>query len=192
MVDGNVERVLSRILGRSLAGEEVWSAAQTALDPANPGDFNQAMMELGATVCVPGVPRCGGCPVKWQCASRGPTNHMIAIPEKRLHRSASLLLIYRDGTIMLRQRPVSAAIMAGMWELPESKRDLRRAPLLKVKHLITVTDWSISVLASHRSTPGPSERWVHLNEISQLPLTGLTRKVLRKLKLLGSSAVQTR
>jgi A/G-specific adenine glycosylase len=192
VVDGNVERVLSRILGRSLAGEEVWSAAQTALDPANPGDFNQAMMELGATVCVPGVPRCGGCPVRRQCASRGPTNHTITIPEKRLHRSASLLLIYRDGKIMLRQRPLSAAMMASMWELPESKRDLRRAPLLKVKHSITVTDWSISVLASHRSTPGPSDRWVHLNEICQLPLTGLTRKVLRKLNLLGSSAVQTR
>jgi A/G-specific adenine glycosylase len=186
VVDGNVERVLSRILGRSLASEEVWSAAQTALEPTNPGDFNQAMMELGATVCVPGVPRCGGCPLKRQCVSPGLTRHTIPIPEKRLRCSASLLLSYRDGKIMLQQRPLTAAIMAGMWELPESRRELRREPLLKVKHSITTTDWSISVFASRRTTPRQSERWIHLSEGSQLPLTGLTRKLLRKLKLLGS------
>jgi A/G-specific adenine glycosylase len=184
VVDGNVERVLSRLVGRSLAGEEVWSAAQTALDPANAGDFNQAMMELGATVCVPGVPRCGGCPVKRQCVSCGLTKHAITIPEKRLRCSASLLLSYRDGKILLQQRPLRAPMMAGMWQLPESVRELRREPLLKVKHSITTTDWSISVFASHRSAPRPSERRVHLSEVSQLPLTGLTRKVLRKLKLL--------
>jgi A/G-specific adenine glycosylase len=192
VVDGNVERVLGRILGRSLAGEEVWSAAQTALDPGNPGDFNQAMMELGATVCVPGVPRCGGCPLKRQCVSRGLIRHTITIPEKRLRCSASLLLSYRDGKIMLQQRPLSAAIMAGMWELPESKRELRREPLLRVKHSITTTDWSISVFASDRSAPRSAERWVHLSEVSQLPLTGLTRKVLSRLKLPVCSTVQTR
>jgi A/G-specific adenine glycosylase len=186
VVDGNVERVLSRVLGEDLAGEAVWSAAQTLLDPANAGEFNQAMMELGATVCVAGVPRCGGCPVKRQCVSRGLKQDTTRIPEKRLRRSASLLLIYRNGKIMLRQRPVTATIMAGMWELPESMRELRREPLVKVKHSITTTDWSISVFASRRRTPMPSERWIDLGDVSQIPLAGLTRKVLRKLKLLAS------
>jgi A/G-specific adenine glycosylase len=186
VVDGNVERVLSRILGEDLAGEAVWSAAQTLLDPANAGDFNQAMMELGATVCVPGVPRCGGCPVKRQCVSRGLKPDISAIPEKRLHRFTSLLVIRRNGKILLRRRPLTARIMAGMWELPETTRELRREPLLKVKHSITTTDWSISVFASRRTTPKSSERWIHLSEVSQTPLTGLTRKVLRKLKLLAS------
>jgi A/G-specific adenine glycosylase len=108
VVDGNVERVLVRILGKRSASEEVWSAAQTLLDPANAGDFNQAMMELGATVCVAGVPRCGGCPVKRQCISRGQKQDAMAIPEKRLQRSASLLLICRNGNIMLKQRPLTA------------------------------------------------------------------------------------
>jgi A/G-specific adenine glycosylase len=186
VVDGNVERVLSRILGKRFGGDEVWKAAQTLLDPADAGDFNQAMMELGATVCVGGVPRCGGCPVRRDCISRGLKQDTVTIPEKRLHRSASLLLISRNGKIMLRQRPLTATIMAGMWELPESMRELRREPLLKVKHSITTTDWSISVFASRRTTPKSSERWIHRSEVPELPLTGLTRKALRKLKLLAS------
>ena len=123
VVDGNVERVLVRIAGTCLAGQEVWSAAQTLLDPANAGDFNQAMMELGATICVAGVPRCSGCPVKRQCISRGLKQDTVAIPETRLRRSASLLLISHNGKVMLRQRPLTATIMGGMWELPESMRE---------------------------------------------------------------------
>jgi len=58
VVDGNVERVLQRFSGRQLAGEDFWQAAQGKLDRERPGDFNQAMMELGATVCTPRAPAC--------------------------------------------------------------------------------------------------------------------------------------
>ena len=64
VVDGNVERVLQRILRHAArTGEEIWKAAEDLLDRQRPGDFNQAMMELGATVCTPRAPSCLTCPV---------------------------------------------------------------------------------------------------------------------------------
>jgi A/G-specific adenine glycosylase len=71
VVDGNVERVLDRLLGRKLNQMEVWAEAQSLLPPDRPGDFNQAMMELGATVCTPRAPQCLICPVNELCATRG-------------------------------------------------------------------------------------------------------------------------
>src|SRR5208283_4378926 len=63
VVDGNVERVLQRLLGAMLPNHELWKQAEALLDHARPGDFNQAMMELGATVCAPRAPACLSCPV---------------------------------------------------------------------------------------------------------------------------------
>src|SRR5690349_7860481 len=63
VVDGNVERVIARILRKKMTGECLWSTAQMLIDPDSPGEFNQAMMELGATICIPGVPLCHRCPV---------------------------------------------------------------------------------------------------------------------------------
>ncbi|HYX69772.1 MAG TPA: A/G-specific adenine glycosylase, partial [Terriglobales bacterium] len=57
VVDGNVERVLERLVGRHLPAAQAWELAAQLLDRAHPGDFNQAMMELGATVCLPREPR---------------------------------------------------------------------------------------------------------------------------------------
>ena len=71
VVDGNVERVLQRVSGARLTGEEFWEAAERRLDRARPGDFNQAMMELGATVCTPRAPACLTCPVVELCVTRG-------------------------------------------------------------------------------------------------------------------------
>src|ERR1700722_2117022 len=63
VLDGNVERVLQRVLGERLVTEELWAAANDLLDKRRPGDFNQAMMELGAVVCTPRAPVCLTCPV---------------------------------------------------------------------------------------------------------------------------------
>ncbi len=71
VVDGNVERVLGRVFGTGLTGEGFWQTAETLLSRKRPGDFNQAMMELGATVCLPRQPRCSACPVFGLCATRG-------------------------------------------------------------------------------------------------------------------------
>ncbi len=71
VVDGNVERVLGRVLGTGLAGETFWQTAEALLSRRRPGDFNQAMMELGALVCLPRQPKCSVCPVFSLCATRG-------------------------------------------------------------------------------------------------------------------------
>src|SRR5208282_5439296 len=71
VVDGNVERVLQRLSGKRLAGEELWEASTHLLDAKRPGDFNQAMMELGAVVCTPRAPACLTCPVAELCATHG-------------------------------------------------------------------------------------------------------------------------
>jgi A/G-specific adenine glycosylase len=185
VVDGNVERVLARLLGENVSGERCWNMAQMLLDAISPGDFNQAMMELGATICVPGVPLCPGCPVSRQCASRGAQHCTTSIPEARLRRSSSVVLIRRGAAILLRQRGHDERLMPGMWELPEAHGEISREPLLRVKHSITTSDWSVSVFAGDERQLGIRMRWVPFARVSRLPLTGLTRKILQKLKLLS-------
>src|SRR6266853_4739327 len=70
VVDGNVERVLQRFVGINLTTPQIWQHAQALLADSRPGDFNQAMMELGATVCVPREPRCPMCPVRRWCVTQ--------------------------------------------------------------------------------------------------------------------------
>ena len=71
VVDGNVERVLDRLLGRKLKQMEVWAEAQSLLPPTAPVISIEAMMELGATVCTPRAPQCLICPANQSCATRG-------------------------------------------------------------------------------------------------------------------------
>ena len=123
VVDGNVERVLQRVSGQRLAGEELWDAAEKLLDRNRPGDFNQAMMELGATVCTPRAPACLTCPVVELCATRGElAGAAKPAPQKKREIHYALDLRDgdgRDGKVFLVQRPRDASLMAGMWELPE-------------------------------------------------------------------------
>src|SRR6202035_928472 len=118
VVDGNVERVLQRVSGRRLTGEDFWLQAERLLDRERPGDFNQAMMELGATVCTPRAPACLTCPVVELCATRGElAGATKAVRQKR--REIHFALYCREGRVLLVRRPSDASLMAGMWELPE-------------------------------------------------------------------------
>src|SRR5664279_4907056 len=71
VVEGNVARVLERMFGEAKGREDAWHQAEALLDRTRPGDFNQAMMELGATVCTPRAPQCLLCPLITWCATRG-------------------------------------------------------------------------------------------------------------------------
>lgn len=183
VVDGNVERVLGRMLRKKISGEQLWSTAQLLLDPDSPGDFNQAMMELGATICMPGVPLCERCPVRKHCSSRGSELERSA-PEKRLRRSSSVLFLRHAGAIRLSQRRSDERLMPGMWELPEADNACSQEPLFSVKHSITTTDWRVRVFSGEKPSAGTEGQWVPVPDISRLPLTGLTRKILRKLSVL--------
>jgi A/G-specific adenine glycosylase len=178
VVDGNVKRVLERVTGRSLGGEQYWQTAEALLDRDVPGDFNQGLMELGAVVCLPGKPLCEACPIIELCASRGAG----ARRERATRRKAVVryALCTRNGSVLLQQRAQDSSLMPGMWELPAfTVAEPAVQPLMKLKHSITVTDYSVLVFAGN----GHTGRWVPLDNAERLALTGLTRKILQRLKI---------
>jgi len=211
VVDGNVERVLQRLAGnpaetqvsptegralRQAQGrlrgteaqgrEAAWRQAEALLDRVRPGDFNQAMMELGATICTPRAPQCLLCPVNAFCLSRGAERPQSQPPRKR--KAVHYALTRKNSSVLLVRRPVESSLMAGMWELPalEPSLDNGNEPLLRTRHSITDTDYQVAVFAvsSDRLTgAGAETRWVTPQQWKRLPLTGLTRKILRCLAL---------
>jgi A/G-specific adenine glycosylase len=105
VVDGNVERVLQRLTGNTLFREEQWTKANALLDRTRPGDFNQAMMELGATICLPRTPLCAACPISSACITRNKTDVVIPNPgaltntPDRVIATPAALNSLRDGVI---------------------------------------------------------------------------------------------
>jgi A/G-specific adenine glycosylase len=204
VVDGNVERVLQRVSGRRLAGEEFWLAAERLLDRERPGDSNQAMMELGATVCTPRVPSCLTCPVIKLCATRGEMAGAAKTPRQK-KREIHYALDCRDGAVFLVRRARDARLMAGMWELPEldgpsgadeitapkalrhpkTRRDGSAEPCFTLKHSITVTDYAVRVWRMP-APPRVSGKWIPVEKLARIALTGLARKILRKADILAS------
>jgi A/G-specific adenine glycosylase len=166
-VDGNVRRVLSRLLddpAPTAAG--LRDIAAKLVPAARPGDFNQALMELGATLCVPRSPRCGHCPVARWCAARaaGTQNDRPARkprPVLPVFRLGVAALLDGAGRLFLEQRP-EGGLLGGMWGLPGDERAAdepaedaaRRAALRSLggaAHLtVTGEIGSFSHLFSHR------------------------------------------
>lgn len=211
VVDGNVERVLLRLTGRdeqgTTAGRVFVQAQANALVPARKvteqgnaaGDHNQAMMELGATICLPRGPLCLQCPVYSMCRTRG--EHIT--PVRAVQRSmpaAYLLSLRKRGTlteVLLQKRPADASLMAGMYELPPLPQDAvqKREPVLRLRHSITNTNYYVQVFAARgprdrglrRAVPAARHdlRWVRTNRLAQEPLTGLARKVLQRLGVMA-------
>lgn len=185
VVDGNVERVLGRVSGKQIGGEKVWEFAGQLLDANRPGDFNQAMMELGATVCLPRQPVCPACPVRGFCTARGALVR-VEKPSRQKKRNIQYALDFRDGSVFMVQRTRAASLMAGMWELPELPEtaadawpETASAPCLTLRHSITVTDYTVQVVRQP-APKGASGKWVPASKAGTLPLTGLARKILCK------------
>ena len=132
LVDGNVARVFARLfglevpVGSSALTKRAWELAR-ALVPArgdrdpNPGTWNQALMELGATVCTPKAPRCGACPLASPCDAKrtGRTEELPRIAARRpsVEVQLEVLLVRREDRVLLVRRPRGTR-MSGMWELP--------------------------------------------------------------------------
>lgn len=126
-VDGNVRRVLARLY--DLADPKpAWlrERAGALVDPDRPGDWNQALMELGATICTPRRPDCPACPVAPWCAARavGTQAQRPAPASKREVPSArfALAVLERDGRLLLERRP-DDGLLAGLWAFPERRLD---------------------------------------------------------------------
>ena len=131
-VDGNVRRVLSRLLDDPAPTPSLlrkWAAA--LVDPRRPGDFNQALMELGSLVCTPRSPRCGRCPVATFCGARAAGTQEERPAPRRSREVPSVVeavaVLHRDrgdgeARLLLRRRP-SEGLLGGMWELPGVRVD---------------------------------------------------------------------
>ncbi len=183
VVDGNVERVLGRISRKALPSEDVWNTANRLLDSARPGDFNQAMMELGATICLPRGAICASCPIERFCATKGDGTKADA-PAPQRKREIRYLLACRNGAVFLVQRPSSVSLMPGMWELPEvQSSNGTNGTCLTLRHSITVTDYTVRV--QRGSAPKCTGKWLPRQRLATLPLTGLARKILRAAEVLG-------
>ena len=194
-VDGNVERVLRRIRGwgeGAGTAAKIRAEAAQLLDVQRPGDFNQAMMELGATLCLPRGPLCGECPVREMCATRG--EHPVAERKKMRSKESAYAFMRRSSQpsaaeVMLERRSTKATLMPGMWELPaidpDSAPEEKKA--LTVRHSITDTNYYVTIYGlepeqqRHLPKRKTARRWFPVRELDALPLTGLTRKVLQRL-----------
>jgi len=196
VVDGNVERVFERFIGINLTTGQIRQHAQALLANSRPGDFNQAMMELGATVCVPREPRCPMCPVRKWCVTERSMERRASPPGRATNRSRQVkkeiwcVLTERDGGIRLVQRPRKTSLMPGMWELPQSSELPRPLPASAdwrtFRHSITVTDYTVHVVrnmplrkTSFDPPPAAKGMWIAIDRIPQIPITGLTRKILK-------------
>jgi A/G-specific adenine glycosylase len=175
VVDGNVERVVQRLAGSSLPANEQWQIANHLISPRRPGDFNQAVMELGATVCTPLDPKCLDCPIREFCKQQG--RHATGPKQVRLKKIADYALDLHRNRVRLTRRDASLKLMSGMWELPHATRPSAAADIaFTLKHSITNTDYTVRIVRQ-RSSEG---KYVPFARLENLPLTGLTRKVLRK------------
>ena len=199
VLDGNVLRVVARMendaadIASPRTRERFRAVAQAWLDPRHPGLFNQALMELGATVCLPGKPRCLVCPVSSLCRALE-SGTVLELPVKlrktKPVRMAGVLLLVRKGRrILLRQREAGARRMAGFWDLP-APEDLpgsrTGARLGEFRHTITHHHYTFTVLAATPSTARarPHFRWFAPAALAEIPLSTTARKALKLARIL--------
>ncbi|MFU8805883.1 MAG: A/G-specific adenine glycosylase, partial [Bradymonadaceae bacterium] len=143
VVDGNVNRVLARLfclegdLSRGSSQRLLWELAAELVDEARPGDFNQAMMELGSTVCTPRQPGCGRCPVENSCAAKAMGEaERYPQPSKRseqrrvmVRTSVVVAMTHGERRFLVVQRPAEG-LLGGMWQFPSLEKDGEGAPTL--------------------------------------------------------------
>jgi A/G-specific adenine glycosylase len=197
VVDGNVLRVLSRASAdkgdiKTLPTRRRLKAlAHELLDRERPGDYNQALMELGATVCLPRSPQCLLCPVRDLCRAHALGQEESfpvkakSTPTTRLSREVWVIL--RDGHVLFWQRPDTDRLMPGFWELPE-REHLQRAPQGQVagsfRHAITRFEFTFVVRTSQvRSFSGCKHgvvsNWFPPSEGDRRPISTVARKALQ-------------
>jgi A/G-specific adenine glycosylase len=217
-LDGNVTRVLARLF--RLKGDPkssslqtlLWGLAQELVPRKSPGDFNQALMELGATVCSPRQPQCLVCPWRTECCARKegiqellPEKRKSILPEKSLRAVAVIL---RRGRILIVKR-TNEKLLRDLWEFPggefENVENLSAAlvkkiwddlgiriqilsPLTTVKHSITKRQITLQAFQAVPKNPTAATnkakivKWVRLLEMEKYPFASASLRVLQALR----------
>jgi A/G-specific adenine glycosylase len=217
VMDGNVERVLSRCLAleadpkSSVARRQLLAAAAELLDLSRPGDSNQALMELGATLCSPRRPKCLLCPLRPGCraAREGDPERYPSARVKREaeRRRLAVAVVERDGGVLLFRRPEDSTLLAGTWELPWVTLEVNGVPeeepeaalaeryggrwtlgarTAGVRHGITYRDLEVDVHPASLAWGGEVREgwaagWFDAAGRAGLPLSSLVGKVLAAL-----------
>ncbi|MBI4481908.1 MAG: A/G-specific adenine glycosylase [Acidobacteria bacterium] len=210
VVDGNVLRVLARLYklrGRphsSRFQDRIWKKAEALVPRRRPGDFNQALMELGATVCTPASPACGRCPLEEQClARRAGIQEKIPPPLQRrapgvLHVAAAL--VRRPGQVLL-VRHQDGGVPKGFWQLPSSpchaaagsRKALERLvsrwggrvreKLFSLEHVTTMRRIVFHVFRAEAPKFRPAAvggQWVSPDQLEHLPHSASLIKILTR------------
>ena len=208
-LDGNLRRVFSRVfnlsqpLGSPAGEERLWALAQEHLPPGRAGDYNQALMDLGAAICLPKRPSCGLCPLEKLCSARAlGVQEQLPVRKRRAalpHRLKAAAVIVREGRVLLNQRP-NRGLLGGMWEFPagEVAADLPGelvaviraeyrlevdplARLGELKH--TYTHFTLTETAYRcellQGRAVGSLKWVLLGELEEHPMGKVDRAIAR-------------
>ena len=205
ILDGNVIRLLSRVFlvegapDRAVVQRELWGLAEAVLPDHRPGDFNQALMDLGATVCTPSGPRCGDCPLTGLCGARA-MERVDELPcatkraTVRFEERVSVLATRPDGRFLLHQRPPTG-LLASLWELPSVAARADEATAAAgaliselggagqrlcgtVEHRFSHRHWTVRVYRTEITRPGDG-RWMHQRELGQLGVPTASMKAIR-------------
>ncbi len=206
ILDGNVIRVLARLFrvpgapDTSVVRKRLWALAEAVLPDDRPGDFNQSLMDLGATVCTPVGPRCGGCPLRAGCAV-GPAGDAEDFPAPKRRQKVKFVtrvaVRIDDGDRFLLRRRPDAGLLASLWTLPgtevaragvEAAEELagrlgcRDRPVLRgiAEHRFSHRHWTTHVyrVDGAGARPGPEDRWVR---VADLPALGFPTAARREL-----------
>ncbi|HWZ29735.1 MAG TPA: A/G-specific adenine glycosylase [Bryobacteraceae bacterium] len=182
-VDGNVRRVIVRLTNDDAA--DVARRAAELLDRRDPGRWNQALMELGATVCLPRDPLCGSCPIAFQCqAHRHGTQSELPSKRKKpepLRLTRTLLMVRGKGRVLL----TPSSRVQGFWDLPEAEQVTSCRPGALVgefRHTITHRQYRFMVRRAKVTRFSKPLRWFADEQLDEIPLSTTAKKALRCLQ----------
>jgi A/G-specific adenine glycosylase len=218
VVDGNVRRVLCRVYAihgdarQPKAQKRLWALAEANLPQGKAGRWNEAMMELGATICTPRLPRCDECPFVRVCRAYA-LSIQEKLPEratqKRVpHYDVTAAIIRKRGRVLIAQRPLDG-MLGGLWEFPGGKRErgeslpecLQREikeelgieikvgrPVTQVEHAYTHFRITLHAFECRHVSGRPHTlqvadwRWVALDELDDFAFAATDRKIIRALR----------
>ena len=185
LVDGNVARVLSRAF-RLQTRAQAWEKAAELLPKGRAGEFNEALMELGAMVCTPRDPCCTTCTIRTVCTGRAEWQLYPLRPVRKprpLLEYRALALQRRDGAVLLEKQP--EGLFAGMWDLPrEAPAGIRVHGSAQnkgvVEQTLTHREVRVHIAAARASGAAQSARWIHPRDLHRYGLSSLARKSLKQ------------
>jgi len=204
IVDGNVERVISRIFAVEnplpKARSDLRALAGTIADPERSGDYGQALMDLGATICTPRSPKCGDCPWPKHCAAFAQgtqTDYPKKTPKKKLPIRYGAVFVLQNEDHVLLERRADTGLLGGMMGFPGTPwgeppmNPLASAPVSRnwekceapkhggnIRHIFTHFDLRLTVYRAQAEDRSAEGEWAKLSQIKRYALPTVMTKVL--------------